>query len=248
MDLDARDLDRSAMPDTYYAELPDELGGIRSLSSYQKDFADYLYYNSSITLLYNPKLKLYSKLDESDEQFQRRCSLVAEEARDAEIKKLKARYEKKLDTLENRLEREERELEEDKAEHSARKQEELLSGAESVFGLFSGRRSSRRLSAASRRRRMTSRARAEIKESEDAIEDLEEEIEELEAEARSEVEEISERWQAYAEEVVQEEVKPRRTDVQISLFALAWLPRWEVAKAGQVLTVPAFEPDPVGDW
>jgi hypothetical protein len=244
VDLVAGDLDRQAEPGAYYAELPDELGGARSLTAFQKSFADYLYYNSSIPLLYNPKLKLYSKLDESDEQFQRRCRQAAEEARDEEVKKLEAKYERRLDTLEDRLEREERELEEDKVEHSARKQEELLSGAESLFGLFSGRKSSRRLSSASRRRRMTRQARAEIKESEEAIEDLEEEIEELEAEARREVEEITERWQAYLEEVEEEEVKPRRADVQINLFAIAWLPRWEVEIAGQALTVPAFEAEP----
>jgi hypothetical protein len=245
VDLETDDLDRRAEPDAYYADLPDELGGVRSLSSFQKGFSDYLYYNSSIPLLYNSKLKLYAKLDESDEQFQRRCSEAAEKGRDEEIKKLEARYESKLDRLEDRLEREERELEEDKVEHSARKQEELLSGAESLFGLFSGRKSSRRLSSASRRRRMTRQARAEIKESEEAIEDLEEEIEELEEEARREVEEITERWDTYLEEVVEEEVKPRRSDVQISLFALAWFPRWEVEVAGQTLTVPAFQPEPV---
>ena len=245
VELDTSDLDRRAEPDAYYAELPSDLGGVRSLSSFKKEFADYLYYNSSIALLYNPKLKLYSKLDESDQEFQRRCRKAAEKARDAEVKKLQAKYESKLDTLENRLEREEREMEEDKVEHSARKQEELLSGAESLFGMFSGRKSSRRLSSASRRRRMTRQARAEIKESEEAIEEMEEEIEELEEEARREVEEITERWQTYLEEVEEEEVRPRRTDVQVNVFALAWLPLWEVEVAGQTLTVPAFEPDPV---
>ncbi len=243
--LDISDLERNAEPDAYFAELPADLGGLRSLSSFQKDFADYLYHNSSIALLYNPKLSLYSKLDESDEQFQMRCRQAAEKARDAEIKRLEAKYESKLDTLENRLEREERELEEDKVEHSARKQEELLSGAESLFGMFSGRKSSQRLSSASRRRRMTRQARAEIKESEEAIEELEKEIEELEAEARGEVEEVTARWQTYLEEMQEEEVRPRRTDVQVNVFALAWLPRWEVEVAGQTLTVPAFEAEPV---
>ena len=37
------------------------------------------------------------------------------------------------------------------------------------------------------------------------------------------------------------EVRPRRVDVRVNLFALAWVPRWEVRAAGQALTVPAFE-------
>jgi len=36
-------------------------------------------------------------------------------------------------------------------------------------------------------------------------------------------------------------VRPRRTDVQVTLFALAWMPRWEVTVAGQTLSLPAFK-------
>jgi hypothetical protein len=242
--LDSRDLDRTAEGDVLFAELPSELGGIRSLSSLEKEFEDYLYYNSSRNLWYNPRLKLYSEFGESGEEFLRRCREEAERARDEELEKLRDKYEAKLDRLEDKLEREERELEEDRAEHSARKQEELLSGVESVFGLFKGRRSSSRLSSASRRRRMTSQAKADVEESLDAIEDIREDMAELEAEAREEVEELTEKWAALIDEVQEEEVRPRRADVQVSLFALAWLPRWEVTVAGEALSMAAFEVDP----
>jgi hypothetical protein len=152
-----------------------------------------------------------------------------------------------LDRLEDRLQREERELEQDKIEHSARKQEELLSGVESVVGLFSGRRSSRRLSTASRKRRMTRQARADIEESEELIEKLEEEIEELEEEAKLEVEDLVHKWGELLDEVEEEEVRPRRADVRVNLFALAWVPRWEVMVAGDALTMPAFEAERLGD-
>jgi hypothetical protein len=239
--LELGDLDRTPERDALFAELPPELGGVRSLSAFEKEFEDYLYYNSSITLWYNPHLKLYSKLGESQQEFQRRCRKAAEKARDEEVEKLRDKYESKLDRLEDRLEREERELAEDKADHAARKQEELLSGVESVFGLFSGRRSSRRLSSASRKRRMTSQARADVEESLETIDDLKEDMAELEEEARQEVEEISEKWAALIDEIQEEEVRPRRADVQVDVFALAWLPHWEVTVAGQALSMPAFE-------
>jgi hypothetical protein len=242
--FDPNDLDRAPERDAYYAEVPSELGGIRSLSSFKKDFEDFLYYNSSMTLWYNPHLKLYSEFSESEEAFRRRCRKEAEVARDKELEKLRDKYEAKLDRLEAKLAREERELEEDRAEHSARKQEEMLSGVESVFGLFTGRRSSSRLSTASRRRRMTSQAKADVGESLEAIEEIQEDIEELEEEAREDVEELDEKWEALSDDIEEEEVHPRRTDVQVSVFALAWLPHWEVMVGDQMLTMPAFEVGP----
>ena len=242
--LESRDLGREAEPHAFFAELPAGLGAARSLSAMKKEFEDYLYYNSSVTLWYNPHLKLYSKFGETDKAFQRRCRKAAQEAHDAEAKKLKAKYEREQKRVEDRLRREERELEGDKIEYDARKQEELISGVESVVSLFAGSRSSRRLSSASRKRRLTRHAKADIEESKETIEELEEQIEELEEEAKREMEELAEKWGELIDEVQEEEVRPRRADVRINLFALAWLPRWEAMVAGQTLSMPAFKVEP----
>jgi hypothetical protein len=37
------------------------------------------------------------------------------------------------------------------------------------------------------------------------------------------------------------EVRPRRADVRIDLFALAWFPYWELGIGAQVLSMPAFK-------
>jgi hypothetical protein len=242
--MEAGDLDRQPERDAFFAELPSDLGASKRHTALKDEFSDYLYYNSSVMLRYNPHLKLYSEMGESEEAFQRRCRKGAEKARDAEAKTLAAKYKRELDRLEDRLEREERELDEDKIEHDARKQEELLSGVESVFGLLTGSRSSRRLSSASRKRRMTRQAKADVKESEEAIEKLEERIEELEQEAKAELEELDAKWRELIDELEEVEVRPRRADVRIDLFALAWLPHWELKLGEQVLSMPAFETEP----
>jgi hypothetical protein len=239
--LETEELEPAPESEAYFAELPPELGASKHYTALKKEFDDYLYYNSSVVLWYNPHLKLYSEMGESSKAFQRRCRQAAKEALDAEADKLKDKVERELDRLEDRLRREERELEEDKVEHSARKQEELLSGVETVFSLFSGRKSSRRLSSASRKHRMTRQAKADIEESEEVIDELEDEIEELEAEAREELEELTEKWAGLIDEVEEIEVRPRRADVRINLFALAWLPHWEVKAGEQVYSMPAFQ-------
>lgn len=239
--IEADDLDRTPEPGASFAPLPADLGASKRHTELRSEFSDYLYYNSSAMLRYNPHIKLYSEMGESEESFLRRCRKGVEEARDAEAEKLEAKYKRELERLEDRLRREKRELKEDKIEHSARKEEELLSGAESVFGLLTGKRSSSRLSTASRKRRMTRQAKADVKESQEAIEDLEEQIEEFEEEAKAELEELDAKWRELIDEVEEVEVRPRRADVRVDLFALAWLPYWELNVGEQVLSVPAFE-------
>jgi hypothetical protein len=87
---------------------------------------------------------------------------------------------------------------------------------------------------------MTRQAKADIEESEEVIEELEAEIDELEEEAKRETDELSEKWAALIDEVEEVEVRPRRADVRLNLFALAWIPRWEVMLGEQVLSIPAF--------
>ncbi|HSR33081.1 MAG TPA: DUF87 domain-containing protein [Anaerolineae bacterium] len=239
--LNTRDLEPSPESGAFFSELPSEMGDSKRYTALEKEFSDYLYYNSSVTLRYNPHLKLYSEMGESSEAFQRRCRTAAKEALDAEADKLKDKYKRELGRLEDRLRREERELEDDKIEHSARKQEELLSGVESVFGLLTGSRSSRRLSSASRKRRMTRQAKADIEESEEVIDDLEKEIEDFKERAKGELEELTEKWAGLIDEVEEIEVRPRRADVRIDLFALGWLPHWEVRVGDQLFSMPAFE-------
>jgi hypothetical protein len=239
--LARRDLARGPEPEALYASLPPDMGAAKRYTELGKEYEDYLYYNSAITLHYNPHVDLYSEPGEEEKAFLRRCRKAAEEAHDADARKLKVKYERELERLEDRLRREERELEGDKIEHDARKQEELVSGVESVLSLFGGSRRSSRLSTASRKRRMTRQARADVEESEEAIKDLEEQIDGLEKEARRELDELAETWNERIEESEDVEVRPRRVDVRLELFGLAWLPHWRTTAGGQPLSLLAFE-------
>jgi hypothetical protein len=239
--LQSRDLVRSPMQGAFFAELPRDLGTAKKLAALQDRFEDYLAFNSTFALRYNPNLKLYSEPGESEEAFRKRCRKAAEKARDEEVRELTARTKVKLDQLESKLEREERELEVDKSKLSGRKSEELLSGAETVAGLFFGRKRTSGFSSMSRRRRMTKDAKAQVVESEQAIKAIEAQIDELEKEAKQNEEELTAKWQKLMDEVQEIEVRPRRSDVRVSLFALAWIPRWEATVAGQTVEMPAYQ-------
>ena len=241
--LDAETLLRKPGAGALFGRLPVDLGNASRFAALGKEFSEYLFYNRSVTIWYNLHLKLYSELGESAKAFQRRCREAARQARDAEAEEIKGRYKTRFDQLLVKMQREKRELEEDQVEYAARKREEFFSGAESVVDLFTGRKMRRSVSTASRKRRLTQQAKADIEESEKTIDDLETRIDEVGDELQRELDELTARWAALIDDVQQEEVRPRRTDVRVNLFGLAWLPGWEITVPGQPMPyyIAAYE-------
>jgi hypothetical protein len=219
--------------DALFALVPEELNSASKLKSLAKDFSDFLYRGQTFDLSYNPELKLYSKPSESERDFAIRAQQVAREKRDAEVGKLRKKYERQLDRLEDRLAREERELDEDQAKYQARRQEELISAGETIVG-FLGILGSRRRTGLSRtatKRRLTSQAKADIEESEAEIARLKEETEELQQAFEEEATAIGDKWSATLDEIEVFAVRPRRKDVDVQIVALAWAPYWEIGHA-----------------
>jgi hypothetical protein len=231
VDLDPRDLEDEAEPDALFGTVPPELSTASKLKGLEKDFTDHLYNNEQLDLYYNPSLKLYSEPGESERDFKVRAQQVAREARDAEVDKLREKYQKKLDKLEGSLDREEQKLAEDRADYEGRKREELLSAGETVVGMLGifGRRSSRGLSTAARKRRLTTKALSDVQESEEEIKRLESEIEEMTKEMERETQELADEWTDVAEKVEVYSVKPSRKDINVELVTLAWAPFWEMS-------------------
>ncbi|MCG8468200.1 MAG: type IV secretion system DNA-binding domain-containing protein [Gemmatimonadetes bacterium] len=227
-----------------YAPLPESINQRRELASAKKDLADYLYRSREITLFEAPDLDEFSRPDESEPEFRGRLTHAARERRDEAIDKLEARYEKKLDTLGDRIRRARSTLSQRERQASARKRETIVAIGESVLGAFLGRRSSRRVSSSLRRVSQSSAATARVSEAEDDLAALEADAAELRAELEAEVAELTAEWDPTAIEVQVVSVTPRRTDVDVDTVSLAWLPyRRLVCDADgetKTLEVPAY--------
>jgi DNA repair exonuclease SbcCD ATPase subunit len=186
----------------------------------------------------NEKLKVYAGPQVSQSEFRRTCAEAARSARNAEMDKVEASYEKKLDRIEDRLRREERELRQDEAELAQRKMEEMGTHAENVLSLFTRR--SRRLTTSLSKRRMTERAEADVEESLDAIEDYKQQIAELERELKHAIEEVQSKWAEIADDMAEIAVHPYKKDILVDLFGVAWMPYIVVEAEGRTLELPGF--------
>ncbi len=251
VELKERDLETQPPSDALFAGgIPASISAARGLSKMSSDLTDHLYRNQAFTLLYNPALKLYAKPGENERDFRARCQQVARETRDQLVDDIRKKYDVKLQRLADRKAKEEGQLSEDKAQLTGRVGEEILSGLDSVaglFGLFGSRRrkSVSSLSKVATKRRITAQAQANIDESKAEIGRIEKDLATLQSDMEAEMSEATQEWTQSAEQVEEVKVAPRKSDVDVHLVALAWTPSWEVSyQDGRGLartdTVPAY--------
>lgn len=230
----------SPAPSSRFSTIAPPLNDVKLMTALQKDFADWAHRNSSVQARANHTLKVYAGPDVSRAEFMRACADAASQKRDAEIAKAVAQIDRQLKTLEDKLAREERELREDEAELSHRKVEEAGTHLENLTGLFGGRRKASRLSSSLTKRRLTEQAKAEVEESVNAIADYRKQISELEKRREETTAEINEKWGSAVNDITEMTVTPKKTDVFVNLFGVAWTPYYLVQTGAETLELPAF--------
>jgi hypothetical protein len=239
--LDPKQLDDGPAPEARFASLDAPFSDAKTLASLERDFADWAYRAIQIIVRANETLKVYAGPQVTQAEFRTLCSDAARQGREAEAKKVDAAYDKKLAALQDKLAREQREMAQDEAEHSQRKMEEMGSAAETLLGLFGGRKSSRRLSGSLSKRRMTEQARADVQESRDAIEEMKKQIAAIEQEKAQALEQVNDRWGEIANQVDEIELAPLKKDVLIDLFGVAWVPYYVLQSGSETLELPAYQ-------
>jgi hypothetical protein len=184
-----------------------------------------------IMVLANSKLKLVAEPDESHDEFLSRCLDQADRADDDEQDRARRKYEKRIQTLHRRLERERDELARDRQQLESRKAEEMMGAVEGLFSVLLGSKSMRsaggkaasRMRTAAGKRRMRQRAKGEVVESEREIQRIEQELEQLAHELEDEVERIAAESRETAERVEEVAVKATRSNVAVQELMILWV-------------------------
>lgn len=236
--MDERRLGRTPGPDARFGDLVPPLSDGGAVKAMERDFLDWAYRSTEVRVRAHEKLQVYAGPDVSEERFARMCEEAAAEKREAEIEKVTASYDRKIDRLETRLLRERRELKEDAADLSARKQEEMGTHLDTLLGFLGGRR--RSVSSSMSKRRMTQKARMDVEESKEAIAEFESQMETLSEERAEAIAEIEGKWAEIVADVTEITVNPYKKDVNVTLFGVAWFPYHVVDTDGHALELPGF--------
>jgi predicted nucleic acid-binding Zn-ribbon protein len=205
-----------------FTTLPDWMDEARELKALQKRVVDDLYRSESRGLFINRTLKLYARGDEDRAAFDARCAEAVEELVDAEVAKLQARYETKIDRLDERIRKKEAKIVELEGVLKARKVEEAVNIGETLLSFFGGRKKS--LGSAVTKRRMTSSTGTRITQAKDDIAALQEQGVELQDELEDAIAAIRDRHEGALEDTEEYAVGLEKADIGVRGFGVLWIP------------------------
>ncbi|HQW34128.1 MAG TPA: DUF853 family protein [Thermoflexales bacterium] len=205
-----------------FGALPQGLDS-RWMKQAERALVEHVYRSAQTRVLFNATLKMYSLPDETTLDFRQRCEPVAKERRDVEALKIREKFERRMEMLQNKLAAEHQELKMDRADLNERKREELLTNVESVFNFVIGQRSRTSVARGASKNRMSKQAEWDVRESEQAIARLNTQLKELSDEYRVALSEISDKWVSALGDVTETPLLPRKADIYVDLVALAWV-------------------------
>jgi hypothetical protein len=214
-----------------FGKLPAKASKASSYRSWQKAFKTHLYQNHGIDLLRCPGLKLKGLPAESESDFRVRVREAAREKRDAGLEKLRKKYTPKLATLQDRIRRAEEKVGREKSQYDQQKMQTVISVGATVLGALLGRKVASvgtvgRATTSARGFGRTAREKGDIGRAKRDLAALYEKLADLETEFEEEVNLFGERMDPANFEITTTVVRPRKTDINVGNFCLAWLPHW----------------------
>ncbi|MDY5841845.1 MAG: hypothetical protein SPJ59_02790 [Peptoniphilaceae bacterium] len=226
------DLAETPEPGADFAPFPTGSVQKKQADQWQRDLVNYIYQNHRITLFYNAKAKLYSKPQESEQEFALRLDQRFREERDRALADLRAKYAKKENALSERLRRAEQALEREEGQARQAKQNTAVNAVATLLdGLFGRKKLGKTtLSKASSTARSYSRQRqqeSDIARAEETVESLQRAIEDLNAELQQEMRQLAEDLNMQHKQWEHVEIKPKKSNITIRFISLLWVPEKE---------------------
>ena len=234
VDYDDRDL-TSKEPEGAVYVLPDaKIKNKTYFTAAQKAIKDHVYSEQEVELFYNSALKLYSRIGETQDEFEARCQTAADDGADKDAEKLRKVLTKKLDRINASIQKAQDKMREVQFDAISRKQDQRTSQVIDIAGgvlgsLLGGRRSTRSMITSGVRRnqskgRMAQKAEERLKTAENRYAKLLDDKEELESEIEDDLIDIQDDWSENVHEIESMTVGLEKTDIRIDDVALIWIP------------------------
>jgi len=221
-------LRRASAADTVpYQPLPPAALDPKRYAAWAKDFAAWVTRSQRLELYSMPSMRLVSKPDESERDFQARIQLAGREARDAAVEKLRLQYGPKVARLQEKVRKAEDAVGRERQQASHQKLQTAVSFGATMLGALMGRRSMSlstlgRATTAARGVGRSAKEAEDVAKAEARLKEAQAELAALEAELQEKVAALEGTTGPVDLETL--EIKPARGGVDVQLVALAWKP------------------------
>jgi hypothetical protein len=238
VNLAESDLEKTPAQDAVYEALPSDASKLKSYENWRRLMAEALYRSQKVDLLLSPGLEQLSKPGESERDFRVRLQQAGREERDQRVERLRQKYSPKTAALQERIRRAQQAVDREAEQASQQKLQTAISFGATLLGAFIGRKtlSTSNIGRATTAVRGVSRS---MKESQDVaragetVEALRQQLADLEAQFQAETQALENSIDPMAEKFETITVKPKKSNISVTLVALAWTPHWRDA-SGQL--------------
>jgi len=229
------DLEREPAEDAAFGALPPEASKAKSYAAWSRDLVAWLYGSQTLDILRSPSLGEVSQPGESERDFRARLQLAGREKRDEGVERLRKAYAPKMAALEERIRRAEQTVEREREQASAQKMQTAISVGATLLGAFLGRKAVStstmgRAATAARAGSRTWKETQDVARAAETVEALKQQLSDLEAQFNCETQALEAAMSPATEVFETVPVKLKKTNIQVRLVALAWMPHWEDSK------------------
>ena len=213
-----------------FRDLPAPARDAKAITGFSRDYTDWLYQTQELSLLHSAARKTFSKPGESEADFRARSALDAASGSDQKAVALRQKYDAKKAVIEERVRKAGQAVDREKEQSKQAGLNAVLNIGTSILGgLFGGRSTS----ATSIKRAASGASRAlgqhgDVSRAEDTEHTYQQQLADIETQYQAELAAMTgtDGSQEALETVV---VRPKKTDIDVTLVALAFAPHWQDA-------------------
>ncbi len=213
-----------------FHDLPAPARDPKAITGFSRDYTDWLYQTQELSLLHSAARKAFSTPGESEAEFRARIAQDALAGHDHKTEALRQKYDTKVAAIQEKIRKAGQAVDREKDQSKQAGLNAVLNIGTSILGgLFGGRSSSttsikRAASGASRALGQHS----DVGRAEDTVHAYQQQLADLEAQFQADLAAAtgSDGSQEPLETVV---VRPKKTDIDVTLVALAFAPHWQDA-------------------
>jgi hypothetical protein len=226
--ITANDLEKTPA-DAEYVALAPAASDARNYDKWSRDFSQWIFSRRTLTLWKSSELGQTSKPGEDEREFRIRLQQIARERRDAMAEKLRQKYAPKTAALQERLRRAEAAKQREAEQAKRAKFDTVISLGSTLLGAFLGRKavSASTIGKAATTMRGVGRAidqSGDVTRASETVEAIQQQLTDLDAQFRAENEALAGAFDPATAELESIELRPSKTNIQIRLVALVWLP------------------------
>jgi hypothetical protein len=211
-----------APPEGRFTDLPEAFDQTEELAAAQQALADHLYRTLTATRFTNKAVQLYSRPEESHEQFLARCHEAAENLEDEAAVKLRLKMQSKMDRLQQQMARARDKVERLAQSATGKKAEGLWNAGEMLLSLFTKKKKS--FSSVLSKSRQAVEASTRSSQAEEELQRLEQDLLSLQHELESALADLDNEFAAKAEAIETTEIRLAKKNIVVDTFEVLWVP------------------------